>query len=106
MSNVIYIKFPKQSKRKLSRQRVFYLGQYYAGPPLCQSLEKLWLKRKPNNQWVFQQKIYGRVYEFEEHHGDDLLTALDSIPLVDEVTVDDLLEMGWHHTGDIIHLLR
>ena len=73
MNNVIYVKFPNQSKRKLPRQRVFYIGQYYAGPPLCQSLEKLWLKRKPNNRWVFQQKYYGRVCEWEEYDGDDLL---------------------------------
>ena len=73
MNNVIYVEFPKQSKRKLPRKRVFYLGQYYAGPPLCQSLEHLWLKRKPDNRWVFQQKTYGIVFEYEECHGDDLL---------------------------------
>ena len=106
MSNVIHVKFPKQSKRKLPRQRVFYLGQYYAGPPLCQSLEKLWLKRKPNNKWVFQQKYYGRVYEWEEYDGDDLIAVLDGIPLVDEVNVEDLLEMGWYHSGEVIALVR
>lgn len=104
MNNVINVKFPKKSKRKLPRKRVFYIGHYYSGPPLCQSLEKLWLKRKPNNRWVFQQKMYGRVYEFEEYDGDDLIAALDGIPLVDEVTVDELLEMGWYHTGEVINL--
>ena len=104
MSNVIQVKFPKQSKRKLPRQRVFFLGYYYAGPPLCQSLEKLWLKRKPNNRWVFQQKMYGRVYEQEEYHGDDLLTALEAIPFVDEVTLDELVKMGWYHQGKVIKL--
>jgi hypothetical protein len=102
MNNVIYVEFPKQSKRKLPRKRVFYLGQYYAGPPLCQSLEHLWLKRKPDNRWVFQQKIYGIVFEYEEYDGDDLLAALDNIPLVDEVTMDDLLEMGWRHQVEVI----
>jgi hypothetical protein len=102
MNNVIYVEFPKQSKRKLPRKRVFYLGQYYAGPPLCQSLEHLWLKRKPDNRWVFQQKIYGIVFEYEEYDGDNLLAALDNIPLVDEVTMDDLLEMGWRHQGEVI----
>ncbi len=102
MNNVIHVEFPKQSKRKLPRKRVFYLGQYYAGPPLCQSLEHLWLKRKPDNRWVFQQKIYGIVFEYEEYDGDDLLAALDNIPLVDEVTMDDLLEMGWRHQGEVI----
>jgi len=31
-----------------------------------------------------------------------LLDALDAVPLVDEVTMDDLLEMGWRHQGEII----
>ena len=105
MNNVIQITFPKRSKRVLPKRRVFYLGQYYAGPPLCQSLEKLWLKRKPNNRWVFQQKIYGRVYEYEEYDGDDLLAALDCIPFADEVTIDDLLEMGWYHRGTVHEFL-
>ena len=104
MSNVIHVKFPKKSKRKLPRQRVFYLGQYYAGPPLCQSLEKLWLKRKPNNRWVFQQKMYGRVYEQEEYEGDDLLEAIEGIPFEDEVTFDDLRAMGWYHCGHVVNV--
>ena len=104
MNNVIHVTFPKQSQRKLPRQRVYYLGEYYAGPPLCQSLEKLWLKRKPHNRWVFQQKHCGRVYEWEEYDGDDLFSALGAIPFVDEVTIDDLLEMGWYHSGEILKL--
>ena len=104
MSNVIQVKFPKKSKRKLPRQRVFYLGEYYAGPPLCQSVEKLWLKRKPNNRWVFQQKCHGRVYEWEEYDGDDLLDVLESIPMAEEVTIDGLFEMGWYHKGQIFSL--
>ena len=60
------------------------------------------LKRKPQNRWVFQQKYYGRVYECEEYDGDDLLDVLKGIPMVEEVTIDDLLEMGWHHRGKVI----
>ena len=102
MSSVIRVDFPKNPKRKLPKQRVFYLGVYYAGAPLCQSLEKLWLKRKPNNRWVLQQKIYGRVYEYEECDGNDLLNVLERIPLADEITIDDLLDMGWYHRGEIV----
>lgn len=106
MSNVINVKFPKQFQRKLPRQRVFYLGEYYVGPPLCQSLEKLWLKRKPNNRWVFQQKCFGRVYEWEEYDGDDLQAALEGIPMVDEVTVNDLRAMGWYHSGEVVEIFK
>jgi len=106
MNNVIHVQFPKRSKHKTPRQRVFYIGQYYSGPPLCQSLEKLWLKRKPNNRWVFQQKMDGRVYEQEEYDGDELLEVLDNIPFVDEVTFDDLLEMGWYQSGEVMVLRK
>ena len=45
----------------------------------------------------------GRVYQCEEYEGDDLLNALEGIPLVDEVTIDDLLSMGWYHRGAVIN---
>jgi len=102
MSSVIRVNFPKNSKRKLPKQRVFYLGVYYAGPPLCQSLKKLWLKRKPNNRWVLQQKIYGRVYEYVECDGDDLRNVLEGIPFAEEIDIDDLLDMGWYHEGEVV----
>ena len=66
------------------------------------SLEKLWIKRKPDNRWVFLQYHCGKAYELEEYDGDDLLTALECVPLADEVTIDGLLEMGWYHSGEII----
>ena len=85
MSNVIKVNFPKKSIRKYPRQRVFYIGQYYCGPPLSQSLQKPWLKRKPNNRWVFLEYHYGRAYEQEEYYGDDLPNVLDNVPMVEEV---------------------
>jgi len=103
MSNVINIKFPRKRVRKHPRQRVFYIGQYYVGPPLCQSLEKLWIKRKPNNRWAFLEYHFGKAYELEEYDGDDLLDVLEGIPMVDEVTIDDLLQMGWYHIGEVFH---
>ena len=60
----------------------------------------------PDNRWVFQQKMYGRFYECEEYDGDDLLAAIEGIPLAEEVSVDDLLEMGWYHQGEVIPLVR
>ena len=101
MSNLIRVNFPKNPMRKLPKQRVFYLGVYYAGPPMCQSLEKLWLKRRPNNRWVLQQKVYGRVYEYDECDGNDLLDVLERIPFAEEIDIDDLLDMGWYHEGEV-----
>ena len=101
MTNVIHVNFPKKVSTPFPRKRVFYLGQYYAGPPLCQSLENIWLKRKSNDRWVLQHKIQGRVYECGECHSDDLIDTLQGIPLVDEVSIYDLPQMGWRHTGQI-----
>ena len=42
----------------------------------------------------------------EEYDGDDLLDALESIPMAEEVTVDDLIEMGWYNEGEVVHILR
>ena len=106
MNNVVNVNFSLNKKtQKPPRQRVFYLGQYYAGPPLCQSLEKLWIKRKPNNMWVFQSYQRGRVFEQEEEYSaNDLLDALNGIPFVDEILTEDLKDMGWYNTGEIINL--
>ena len=105
MNNVVNVNFSLNKKtQKPPRQRVFYLGQYYAGSPLCQSLEKLWIKRKPNNMWVFQSYQWGRVFEQEEYSANDLLDALNGIPFVDEILTEDLKDMGWYNTGEIINL--
>ena len=105
MNNVIQVSFTKNKLvRERVRKRVFYLGVYYCGPALCQSLEKLWIKRKPNDRWVLQQYDQGRVYELEECSGEDLPAVLDAIPFADEITIDDLLRMGWYHQGEVIYL--
>ena len=46
--------------------------------------------------------MYARVYECERYDGDDLLTALNGIPLAVEVTIDDLIEIGWYHRNEVI----
>ena len=103
MNNIIQVSFPKNKLVcEKSRKRVFYLGVYYCGPALCQSLEKLWIKRKPNNRWVLQQYHYGRVFEWEECSGEELPAVLDTIPFADEITIDDLLKMGWCHQGEVV----
>ena len=37
-------------------------------------------------------------------YGDKLLTALEAIPFVDEVTIDELVKMGWYHQGEVIKM--
>lgn len=46
--------------------------------------------------------MYARVYECERYDGADLLTALKGIPLAVEVTIDDLIEIGWYHRNEVI----
>tara|TARA_B100001093_G_C26438958_1_gene847234 strand:- start:287 stop:427 length:141 start_codon:yes stop_codon:yes gene_type:complete len=38
----------------------------------------------------------------EEYDGDDLFAVLEAISFVDEVSVDDLLEMGWYQSGEVM----
>ena len=104
MTNMIYIEFPKQFAKKLPLKRVLYLGQYYCGPALSQSLEKLWLKRKPSNRWVFQAYEKGRVLEIDECDGDTLIETLSHYPFVDEIDLEDLRDFGWLQTAEIISL--
>ena len=40
----------------------------------------------------------------EEYGGDELPEALAAIPLVGEVTLDDLFEMGWYQRGSLVRL--
>lgn len=106
MDNVLYVKFPKKSKPKYSRQRVFYIGQYICGPPLGQSLQKLWLKRKPNNRWVFLEYHNGKADYQGEYAGNDLPEILQSIPLENEITIHDLLKIGWRHSGEVVNFAQ
>ena len=41
---------PLKYEKPLPRQRVFYLGIVYTGPPLCQDVTDLYLKRHRKNE--------------------------------------------------------
>ena len=106
MTNIF--KFPKKVKREkpLPKQRVFYLGYRYVGPMLCQDVQNLYLKRKGLNDGIRWWSIirYGnydendsREYsiELEECRENDLPDMLDEYDIGDQVTFDELREMGW-----------
>jgi len=48
----------------------------------------------------------GKAHELDEYNGDDLLAVLECVPLADEVTIDDLLEMGWYHSSEVVELFN
>ena len=111
MTNIV--KFPKKVKREkpLPRQRVFYIGFRYVGPFLCQDVQSLYLKRKKVIERVRWWSIirYGhydendsREYsiELEECRENDLPDMLDEYDIGDQVTFDELREMGWRGQVD------
>ena len=111
MTNIV--NFPKKIKREkpLPRQRVFYIGFRYVGPSLCQDVQSLYLKRKRVMEGVRFWSIirYGhydennsREYsiELEECRENDLPDMLDEYDIGDQVTFDELREMGWRGLVD------
>ena len=86
MTNVITL--PEREKLTVGsqHQRVFYLGFVYRGPPLMQEVQNVYLKRHGRKEGTRRWSIitYGKFDEWYKP---------------DEVTFDDLWEMGWD--GDI-----
>ena len=111
MTNIV--NFPHKAKREkpLPRQRVFYIGFRYVGPFLCQDVQSLYLKRKRVIDGIRLWSIirYGhydendsREYsiELEECRENDLPDMLDEYDIGDQVTFDELREMGWRGLVD------
>ena len=111
MTNIV--NFPKKIKREksLPRQRVFYIGLRYVGPFLCQDVQSLYLKRKRVIEGVRWWPIirYGHYDEndsreysidLEECRENDLPDMLDEYDIGDQVTFDELREMGWRGQVD------
>ena len=106
MTNIVT--FPQKEKREkpLPRQRVFYIGFRYVGPFLCQDVQSLYLKRKRVIEGVRWWSIirYGHYdendsredsIELEECSENDLPDMLNEYEIGDQVTFDELKEMGW-----------
>ena len=102
------IQFPSKQKRSkpMPKQRVFYIGYRYVGPMFCQDVQSIYLKRngliKGARTWSLIR--YGKYdendykeYSIEldrcEEYG--LPDLLDEYDVGDQVTFDELRDMGW-----------
>jgi len=107
------IKFPRniciplKYEKPLPRQRVFYLGVVYTGPPLCQDVTELYLKRhgKINGTRKWSLITYGKYDEFDKRNysleldicdEDDVPDMLCQYYIGNHITFDDLRKFGWN----------
>ena len=107
------IKFPRniciplKYEKPLPRQRVFYLGVVYTGPPLCQDVTELYLKRhgKINGARKWSLITYGKYDEFDKRNysleldtcdEDDVPDMLCQYYIGNHITFDDLRKFGWN----------
>ena len=121
MNNIL--KFPKKEKRSksLPRQRVFYLGFRYVGPFLCQEVQDLYLKRnglkKGSRTWSlitygkYDENDYKNYsLELDTCEENDLPDLLDEFDVGNQVTFDELNEMGWRgqidYSANVISLIH
>ena len=107
------IKFPRniciplKYEKPLPRQRVFYLGVVYTGPPLCQDVTELYLKRhgKINGTRKWSLITYGKYDEFDKRNysleldtcnEDDVPDMLGQYYIGNHITFNDLRKFGWN----------
>ena len=107
------IKFPRniciplKYEEPLPRQRVFYLGVVYTGPPLCQDVTELYLKRhgKINGTRKWSLITYGKYDEFDKRNysleldtcnEDDVPDMLCQYYIGNHITFNDLRKFGWN----------
>ena len=107
------IKFPRnicvplKYEKPLPRQRVFYLGIVYTGPPLCQDVTELYLKRhgKIDGKRKWSLITYGKYDEFDKRNysieldicdEDDVPDMLCQFYIGNHITFDDLRKFGWN----------
>ena len=107
------IKFPRniciplKYEKPLPRQRVFYIGIVYTGPPLCQDVTELYLKRhgKIDGKRKWSLITYGKYDEFDKRNysieldicdEDDVPDMLCQFYIGNHITFDDLRKFGWN----------
>ena len=106
MTEIIQLKKKKKRSKPVPKQRVFYIGYRYVGPMFCQDVQNIYLKRngliKGARTWSLIR--YGKYdendckeYSIEldrcEEYG--LPDLLDEYDVGDQVTFDELRDMGW-----------
>ena len=121
MNNVII--FPKKEKRikPLPRQRVFYIGFRYVGPFLCQEVQDIYIKRNGSKKGLRTWSLitYGKYDENDIRHysleldsceENDLPDLLDEFGLGNQVTFEELRDMGWQgqidYSANVISLIH
>jgi len=98
---------PLKYEKALPRQRVFYLGIVYTGPPLCQDVTTLYLKRhgKKNDPRKWSLITYGKYDEFDKRNysieldfceEDDVPDMLCQYDIGNHITFNDLRKFGWN----------
>ena len=98
---------PLKYEKPLPRQRVFYLGIVYTGPPLCQDVTELYLKRhgKIDGKRKWSLITYGKYDEFDKRNysieldicdEDDVPDMLCQFYIGNHITFDDLRKFGWN----------
>ena len=103
-------------RRPLPKQRVFYIGYRYVGPMFCQEIQDVFLKRKGkvngNQKWSFitypKCEENGRYYSFEieQCFQDDVPKLIELLELEKVVTLQELTDMGWRESADIINFFK
>ena len=110
MTNIITLPEREKLPESSQRQRVFYLGFVYRGPPLMQEVQNVYLKRHGRKKGTRRWSIitYGKFDEWDVRtyslelancEEDDVPDMIDEWYKPDEVTFEDLWEMGWD--GDV-----
>ena len=107
MNNILV--FPQKEKlpKPLPRQRVFYLGYRYSGPPLCQDLQHVYLKRNGlvNGKRKWSLITYAKYDEWDrrEHsielvncEENDLPDILNEWDMSNNINFEELRSMGWN----------
>ena len=103
MNNVI--QFPI-NKFYLPKKRVFYIGFRYVGSVPCQEVQNLFLKRKGLVQGIrwWAMITYAKYdendsnkysIELKQCKENDVLEMLDEFEMGEEVSFEDLRDMGW-----------
>ena len=106
MTNVITLPEREKLPESSQRQRVFYLGFVYRGPPLMQEVQDVYLKRHGRKEGTRRWSIitYSKYFEWDVRNyslelancaEDDVPDMIDEWYKPDEVTFEDLWEMGW-----------